>query len=279
MKKIYFSKMSGAGNDFVVIDRNNNPGVILENSTIKNICDRRNGIGADGLITIADCPDFNFLMEYFNSDGSTGSLCGNGARCALKFADITGRIKNGNANFISNKNKYSGEILGENKIKFNLNSPENVELDFLLKLNENQFKVDFIDTGSPHVVVEIKNLNFGNINAVPVYDLGKEIRNHNHFSPDGTNVNFIDIKEDKIYIRTFERGVEDETLACGTGSVAAAVISYLNKKATPPITLVTRGGAELIVDFSISKEKVENLSLTGPAKVTFTGEFLLKTYL
>ena len=281
MDSILFSKMSGAGNDFIVIDKNLNPDFVLSNAVIQNLCDRRNGIGADGVITIEDSADYDFEMNYYNADGSYGSLCGNGARCAIKFADLTGRITEPVTRFIANKFQYTGKVLQNELILFDLNSPEKIKYDFKIMAYDQMINSYFADTGSPHVVINILDILknpenpkvfFQNLDEVPVIDIGKQIRYSSDFAPAGTNVNFIHIKDEKIYIRTYERGVEDETWACGTGSVAAAFISFVKFGLKPPIKIIPRSGDQLIVDFSIEDQNVKNLSLTGPAKVIFTGQ-------
>lgn len=281
MEKFSFVKMSGAGNDFILFDKNDSPGLTLNSLVIKKLCDRRNGIGADGVITISDSRDYNFEMEYFNADGSTGSLCGNGSRCAIKFAEISGRINNGNASFISNNKKYSGKIIDEKKIMFFLNPPEDLKLNFNIFVSEKFINIDYINTGSPHVVIDIrkilkdkndKNSGYTDINEVPVNKLGGEIRYHSEFAPDGTNVNFILPDNEKILIRTYERGVEDETLSCGTGNAAAAIISSINYCIKSPVNLFTRGGDTLTVDFEKTGNNFNNVSLTGPVKIIYTGE-------
>lgn len=286
MGKIFFTKMSGAGNDFILIDKNINPGLALTNNLIKSLCDRRNGIGADGLITILNDDENDFSMEYYNADGNIGSLCGNGARCAIKFAKETNRIKNSKAVFLSNGEKFSGEVLNDNIIKFYLNSPMKFKSDFKIKASGQLINSNFVDTGSPHVVIFIQDILknpedlksfYTDINEIPVFDLGKEIRYLKDFEYEGANVNFIQLINDKIYIRTYERGVEDETLACGTGSAASAIVIFKNKNLKPPFSLITRGGEELIVDFNIQNETIKNLSLTGPAKIIYKGEFSINS--
>ena len=288
MKKIYFTKMSGAGNDFVVIDRNHNIEFELNPSEIKNLCHRRDGIGADGVIIIYDSDKYDFVMEYYNADGSTGSLCGNGARCAIKFANDTDRLNTGKAKFISNGEYYLGEVISEELVKFCLNPPKEFKSNFKIKASGQLINSSFINTGSPHVVIKIDDVlqetksissSYSDINEFPAYNLGREIRYHKDFSPSGTNVNFIKIADDKIYIRTYERGVEDETLACGTGSVAAAVIGFTNYNMKPPIKLKTRGGDELVVDFKLNEREINGISLIGPAKTVYKGEFLLNKFL
>ncbi len=287
MEKIYFTKMSGAGNDFIVIDEREYPGISLTPEFISKLCDRRNGIGADGIINIADLPDYDFRMDYYNADGTSKTLCGNGARCAIKYAQFSNRLRNGKASFVANDNIYSGEMLEAEKVKFNLNEPENIKSNLKVDAAGQNINYHFVDTGSPHVIIKIGDIlkeasnedNFyTDINEIPVFDIGKEIRYHSNFSPAGTNVNFIKINNSTIKIRTYERGVEDETLACGTGSAASAVAASLFENVKPPVLLLTRGGDELIVDFNLKNNHIENLSLTGPAKIIYTGNFLLNTF-
>lgn len=280
MSKIFFTKMTGAGNDFIFIDRKKNPDVDLKDENIRKLCNRRFGIGADGLIIIDDAAGYDFRMSYFNSDGLAGSLCANGARCSIRFAHFSKRLKNNYASFVVDDIEYSGEVIDDQIIKFNLNTPKNILLNKELRTSDKVINFSFVDTGSHHVVIKMddifdgqskKKISFNDISDIPVFQLGQEIRFHDQFKPDGTNVNFIQIKENVIYIRTYERGVEDETLACGTGSVASAIILHLAEKFNPPITLKTFGGDNLIVNFNIVNQKVEDISITGPAKIVFEG--------
>jgi len=282
MKKILFTKMCGAGNDFIVIDKNKNRGISLNQKQIASVCNRRNGIGADGLILISNSKDSDFLMEYYNADGFLGSLCGNGARCAIQYASDSNRITNGKASFQVNNEKFNGEVVKNGFIRFELKPPAKVKLNFRIKAGSQLIKSHFADTGSPHVVIEIeevlalpKDLNsrYRNIQNFPVLEIGKEVRYNKDFSPAGTNVNFIQIKNDEILIRTYERGVENETLACGTGSVAAAIIANIHKNMAPPVKVKTWGGDELIVDFQRVGDRFDKVSLTGPVKTLFSGEF------
>lgn len=281
MEKISFIKMSGAGNDFVVIDKNINPALVLDKIIIRKLCDRRNGVGADGVITISNSVDYDFEMEYFNADGSTGSLCGNGARCAIKFAENSSRIKDKKAYFLSNAVPFTGEVLDENIIKFDFNPPSKLKFNFKIKASGQLMNACFADTGSPHVVIKIEDVlqnpnalrsNYSDIDKFPVFELGREIRYLKEFSPGGTNVNFIKIVDGKIYIRTYERGVEDETHACGTGATASALIAHVTDKLESPVSLITRGLDELKVNFNVENQKINNLSLTGPAKTIFSGD-------
>ena len=275
MNEINFTKLTGAGNDFVLIDKKLNPEISIDSELIKRICDRRFGIGADGLLTIDDSANIDFKMEYFNSDGSSGMLCGNGARCIIKYADFSGRINGTHTKFTFNDEKFSGELIDEDVIKFQLNSPSKLKQNFEIDILNKKFNVSFIDTGAHHVVVNIDEpINaIESIKTFPVEEFGREIRYSKYFEPLGTNVNFISIKDDIINIRTYERGVEQETLACGTGSVASAIIAFNEGKISTPAKIKTKGGDILEVDFKISKNIVENVSLTGPAKIVFQGKY------
>ena len=266
--------MSGSGNDFVLIDKKQNPNLTVDDKFVQKICDRRNGIGADGLITIENSNDYNFIMNYYNADGSTGSLCANGARCAILFASETGRLKDNKAEFVSNDDVYKGEVTSDSKIKFYLNPPKKIKYNFKIKVGGKLLNAHFADTGSPQVVIDINESKgiFTSLDQIPVESVGREIRYLPEFSPGGTNVNFIDVIDGVIHIRTYERGVETETLACGTGSVAAALICYVSHKLSVPVEIIPKSNEKLFVNFDVENSKVRNLSLTGPAKTVFTGE-------
>ena len=274
MEKIIFTKMSGAGNDFIFIDKKQNDWVQVNTDFIRKICDRRNGIGADGLITIEDSATHNFIMNYYNADGSTGSLCANGARCAILFASESGRLNSNKAEFISNDIAYKGEVISNSEIKFYLNPPKKIKYNFKIKAGGKLINAHFADTGSPHVVIDINESEgfLTSLDSIPVEKLGREIRYLPEFSPGGTNVNFILVKDEVIHIRTYERGVEAETFACGTGSVAAAIICSVTQKLSVPVKIIPKSNEKLLVNFDVENSKVRNLSLTGPAKVIFTGE-------
>jgi len=287
MKKISFAKLNGAGNDFILFDLKFNPDLEVKPATIIKLCNRRTGIGADGVLIISELKDYDFMMDYYNSDGSTGTLCGNGARCTIKYAYLSGKLKNGTARFISSGNEYSGQVVDDRLIRFNLNSPKDYKSDIKFDDNKRINKADFINTGSPHVVINLKDILvnesepdrfYYDLAEVPVYELGCSLRYSELLKPGGANINFIQIKDDKIHIRTYERGVEDETLACGTGSVAAALTCYFKGLINRPVTLVTKSNEKLIVDFTSGEDIIKNLSLTGPAEISFTGEFYSSLY-
>jgi diaminopimelate epimerase len=274
MKALTFTKMSGAGNDFVFIDKKQNDWIQVNTDVVQRICDRRNGIGADGLITIKDSATHNFIMNYYNADGSTGSLCANGARCAILFASESGRLTGNTAEFISNEVEYRGEVISNSEIKFYLNPPKKIKYNFKIKAGGRLLNAHFADTGSPHVVIDINESEgfLTSLDSIPVEKLGREIRYLSEFSPGGTNVNFVEVNDGSVNIRTYERGVEAETLACGTGSVAAALICFVTKKLSLPVKIIPKSNEKLFVNFEIENSRIRDLSLTGPAKIIFTGE-------
>jgi diaminopimelate epimerase len=279
MKEISFIKMSGAGNDFIIIDKIQNPEIVLKNDVINRLCHRRNGIGADGIITIFDPDSYDFGMEYYNADGSTGTLCGNGARCAIKYAQSSNRTNGDTVRFLSNGSEYSGELLKNGQIKFNLKSPQQIDLNRTVLFDGKKIQASFIHTGSPHIVIEISELPDNemrmNLDKVDVITIGRKVRNESEFAPGGTNVNFINVIADQIHIRTYERGVEDETLACGTGSVAAAIIGCKKFDLKPPVSLITKGGDELVVNFDKKESEFKNVSLTGPVEEIYKGKIII----
>lgn len=266
--------MSGAGNDFVVIDKNKNENLFIDEKFVQQLCDRRNGVGADGLIIIENSIENSFIMNYYNADGSTGSLCANGARCAIMFAQMTGRLRNSRADFNSNGVLYKGETLSDNEVRFYLNPPKKIKYNFKVKAGGKLINAHFADTGSPHVVIDISESEsfFTSLDDMKVDLLGREIRYLPEFAPGGTNVNFIYVEDGDVHIRTYERGVEAETLACGTGAVAAALICFVTKKISVPVQIIPKSKEKLLVNFEVENSKVRNLSLTGPAKVVFAGE-------
>lgn len=287
MKKITFIKITGAGNDFVLFDMKFNPDFQPTKDAIIKICDRRYGIGGDGVITIKDVEEAAFEMTYYNSDGSSGFLCGNGARCAIRYAYVSGRLNEGKADFLNNGKRYKGEILDPDNVKFHMLPPEGIKLNFKIKASGQLINASFADTGARHVVINIadilkdpKDLSSGwkDIKEFPVYEIGREIRDNKDFAPEGCNVNFISIIDNTIYIRTYEKGVEDETYACGTGSAASALCAYLNYGTKPPVALITKGGDKLIIDFNYKGGNFDGLALSGPAYITYSGEFYSNMY-
>jgi diaminopimelate epimerase len=256
---VHFTKMSGAGNDFIMIDNRAEKRAFSE-AQIAKWCKRGTGIGADGLILLENSDRYDFSMRYYNADGKLGSMCGNGGRCITRFAEHSG-IKKTQFTFEANGETYRAEILPDGRVKLQMTPPKAFRDKFIVE----GYETYFINTGSPHAIVYVQD-----VEQVDVFNEGKKIRaNAQHF-PEGTNVNFLDvIAPDAIRIRTFERGVENETLACGTGCVAAAVVSYrLGKISTKAVTLYVQSGEQMQVEFDAAFQEV---FLIGSAEIVFEG--------
>jgi len=262
--QIDFTKLSGAGNDFIVID-NRNLSLQLSTEQIRSLCARRTGIGADGLILIDKSDLSDFRMKYYNADGLPGSMCGNGGRCAVYFAHSIGVPSADNNGYVfeANGNRYDASVTDREMVTLHMLDPH----DFRESLAIEGFDCHYVDTGSPHAVIFSPE---GELDRLNVYSEGRAIRHRTDIFPGGTNVNFLEIiAPDSINVRTFERGVEDETLACGTGAVASAVMSYrLGKISSPTVSVRVRSGDTLTVSFS---ENLTSVTLTGPAKIIYRG--------
>ncbi|MEO6289014.1 MAG: diaminopimelate epimerase [Ginsengibacter sp.] len=260
--KIEFYKYQGTGNDFVIMDNRMGAYNDITPKQVNLLCNRRFGIGADGLILLNEKAGFDFEMKYFNADGKAGSMCGNGARCILKFASTQG-IKKSNYHFTAADGVHEAEIDLNGDIRLKMHDVNGVR-DSL-----NHF---VLDTGSPHYVKYT-----GDIMNVDVVNEGRAIRNSKEFVEEGINVNFVEtLDEDQIYVRTYERGVEDETLSCGTGVTASALISAHNDNGFNRVEVKTSGG-RLSVEFEkLSDNHFVNIWLCGPAEMVYKGEINLK---
>lgn len=266
MAKIPFMKLSGAGNDFVIID-NLKRIVPYENTDfVAKVCERRMSVGADGILLVENSEQADFKMRYFNADGGEAETCGNGARCISKFAHING-ITSERMRFETKAGVYESEIL-KSGVKVRMSDPVDVRLNFPLRLEDGVYTVCSVNSGVPHVVFFIEDLE-----AADVVNLGAQTRYHGDFQPAGTNVNFVRIKNEReIDVRTYERGVEDETLACGTGSIASAVISALLGKTVAPVAVRTASGSVLTIHFELDDGGAKNVHLEGDARVIYAGE-------
>lgn len=257
--------MNGAGNDFVMID-NRAGDVRLAAEQIVRICDRHRGVGADGVLLLERPQNgADFRMRYYNRDGGEAEMCGNGARCFARFANKVA----GAAEKIRFETPAGviGATVGRESVTLDMSEPRDLRLSMRLQIESEEAVVHYINSGVPHVVVPLSR-----IDVVDVRSKGAKIRNHEKFSPQGANANFIEkIGSNKIAIRTYERGVEDETLACGTGVVASALIFAATAKTDSPISVTVRSGAELIVDFKRDGEQFREVTLTGPAEFVFEG--------
>jgi len=260
-----FTKMNGAGNDFVLLD-NRAGDLQLTRAQIARLCDRHRGIGADGVLLLERATNgATFRMRYYNADGGEAEMCGNGARCFARFADRTAGPLD-DLSFETPAGVIGAKLDGE-LVRLEMSAPKDLRLGLQIPLREETMAANFIDSGVPHVVVPVAK-----IDAIDVRSLGAEIRHHPMFAPCGANANFIEKRGERVVaIRTYERGVEDETLACGTGVVASALIFAATEKLDGPIDVMVRGGDTLRVDFERGGERFTNVTLTGPADFVFDG--------
>jgi diaminopimelate epimerase len=285
MSEIQFTKMVASGNDFVAVSCLKGSKCSIPNpklaSFAKTVCDRKYGAGADGLLVLEDSKKADFKMRIFNPDGSEPNMCGNGARCAAlyfgtRFSRLGARPKTENRKPRTGLLKFetgAGVIEAEVKgsvVRLKMTDPKDLWANIDLNIGTQFYKVHYINTGVPHTVFFV-----GNVDTINVKDVGKQVRFHKHFQPAGTNANFAQAIDAKtIRVRTYERGVEDETLACGTGSVASALLSYylkITKKA--PVSVETKGGEVLKVYFDLKNNKFSNVWLEGSARVVYEGVY------
>jgi len=270
MKKIPFHKIHGNGNDFILIDDRRG---ILKGKGLsglaKQVCHRHRSVGADGLIVIVPSKKADFKWRFFNSDGSEAEMCGNGSRCAARFASIK-KIAPKNMAFETLAGIIHAEVKKET-VRVQLTGAADLRLNIAVSVAGGTRTGHFINTGVPHLVYLSDHLEGEDVQAV-----GKATRYHEIFQPAGTNANFIQIDgTHRLRIRTYERGVEGETLACGTGAVAAALIAAVLGKASSPVTVTTRGGDKLIVSFEQDGESFADLHLEGAAEVVCEGTLYL----
>lgn len=254
--KLTFFKYQGTGNDFIIAD-NRDDKIHLTKEQIKHLCDRRFGIGADGLMLLNSKESFDFEMEYYNSDGNESTMCGNGGRCLVKFAYHLGMHKN-KFHFIAVDGPHEATIEFSNWVHLKMKDVDGVE---------QRFGEYILNTGSPHYVKHITDVKHFN-----VVKEGREIRYSEEFEKEGINVNFVENNSREIYVRTYERGVEDETLSCGTGVTAAALVFAHNDNGFNRVEVQTPGG-HLAVEFDkLGEQKFVNIWLCGPAELVFSGE-------
>jgi len=253
-----FFKYQGTGNDFILIDQREKQYLSpVDTDGIAKLCDRRFGIGADGLILLQNKEGYNFEMVYFNADGRTSSMCGNGGRCIVAFAKKMGIIEE-YCQFLAIDGAHEARISGTDWVELKMNDVPSIE--------ENQ-GFYFLDTGSPHYVTFVENLE-----VLDVVQQGRAIRNSERFKAAGTNVNFVELDDEKVAVATYERGVEDETLSCGTGVTAVALALATAKKldGQQTVPIQARGGL-LEVKFQKANGKFENIWLCGLAELVFQG--------
>ncbi len=270
---IEFFKMSGSGNDFILID-NRNQSLVVGNLTefVREICERKVSVGADGLILIENSGRADFRWRYFNADGSEVDMCGNGGRCAARFAFIKG-IAGKRLSFETGAGIIDAEVKND-VVKLRLTDPHHVKINFSIMIENRPLEVSFINTGVPHVVHFVHNLG-----EFDVFQTGRKIRYHKEFQPEGTNANFMEvIDRHTIRVRTYERGVEDETLACGTGAVASALIASGKGLVESPVDVRVKSGETLKIYFHKTDGEFKDIYLEGKAKVVYEGHLWEEAY-
>jgi diaminopimelate epimerase len=263
---IPFFKMSGSGNDFILID--NRGGVVDEKNLkpwIASVCRRKHAVGADGLILIEHSDSADFKWRFFNADGGEADMCGNGGRCVARLAYLQG-IAGESLKFETNAGVIRAEVTGK-RVKLEMPQPSEIALEYSLQVDDRAVTLSSVTVGVPHAVLWVDD-----IQTALLSDMGPAIRYHEQFSPAGTNVNFVQILNDGgLAIRTYERGVEGETLACGTGSVATALVAAEKGVIQSPGILRTRGGEVLKIHFEKGQTGFSNVFLEGDARLIYEG--------
>jgi diaminopimelate epimerase len=262
-----FTKMNGAGNDFILID-NRARKVSLKAEQVVRLCHRQRGIGADGLFLLVPSVTgkADWAWEFYNSDGSTAEMCGNGARCFARFVQRQTGLQ-GEASFETGAGIIRATYDGD-RVTVNLTTPRDLHLNEAINLERGSLIVHSVNTGVPHAVVFVPDAD-----QAMVGPIGREIRYHAHFAPKGTNVNFVQLTgPNSIRVRTYERGVEGETLACGTGVSASALIAARLHHFAPPVSVRVQGGEDLEVSFREDQGRFADVRLKGPADFVFDGK-------
>jgi len=266
-RAVRFWKLEGAGNDFLGLDGRAG-GFKLKRQQIADLCDRRRGVGADGVLVVEKpkVRGADFRMRYYNSDGGEAEMCGNGARCfALLARAVSGR--KGNELRVQTQAGLLTLRMSGREVQVSMTEPTKLRLGKKVVVAGRKVVVDFLNTGVPHAVLFVRS-----VRSIDVAKQGRAIRYHSAFAPSGTNVNFVEIgRGNRIHVRTYERGVEGETLACGTGVVAASILSNLRRGLRSPILVTTRGGDHLRVGFSMVNGHAREVTLQGPARIVYRG--------
>lgn len=256
-REVPFEKWHGAGNDFLIFNKDDVDGILLTPEVVAALCRRRLGVGSDGMMIIEQLGENKIGMEYFNADGFPGSMCGNGGRCAAEFA-FTQQMAQSRVSIMAVDGAHSAKRLGPGKIALRMNDAH---------LPVEKLNGYFVQTGSPHFVLQVQDLN-----DLDVHAIGTHWRKHPDFAPGGTNVNFYEIIDGQIHMRTFERGVEEETLSCGTGTVAVALVqAQLNSMEAGSLQIIAPGG-QLTVDFQKVQSQYRSIVLSGPAQKVYAGK-------
>lgn len=271
-KGIPFSKLNGSGNDFLVID--NREGVLRGfdlPAFVGKVCDRSRSIGADGVILIEKSRRADFRWKFFNADGSRAEMCGNGGRCAARFA-VARNIADGRLGFETDAGLIRAEVKGR-RVKLQMTAPHGLALAKTLSLGGRTITYSFLDTGVPHAVLFVPDLS-----KIDLMGTGRGIRTHRAFAPRGTNVDFVRVRGGEAEVRTYERGVEGETLACGTGAVAAGILAAAHGYVRPPVSVHTRGGETLVIHFDPAKDDFGEVFLEGDTSWSCDGVMSREAY-
>jgi diaminopimelate epimerase len=272
-----FAKMSGTGNDFIVIDhRRELVPVDMQPDFVRGVCRRMFSVGADGLIFIEDSEKADFSWRFYNGDGSVAEMCGNGARCAARFAYAKG-IAAKEMSFETLAGTIQATVLNdEGDVSLLMTPPFDYRTGLSADLQGKSYEISFMNSGVPHAV-----LFMDTDQDIPVKEWGHEIRFHTLFQPAGTNANFVQVLDSGgIRVRTYERGVEDETMACGTGAVAAAIFAAGKGYVTSPVAVTTSGGEQLTIVFDLKEDgRAEDVYLQGPARIIYIGQLTAEALL
>jgi len=272
-KMIEFFKMSGSGNDFIIIDNRDlslNVGDLP--AFARKVCTRKISVGADGLFLIEPSNTVDFKWQFFNSDGSMAEMCGNGSRCVARYAYLKG-IAPKKMSFETLAGIISAEV-NDDVVKVRLTDPSPVQSIGVLIFEDCQFALDSVDTGVPHAVTFVDNLE-----TCTVFEWGRKIRRHEYFQPRGTNANFATvIDRHKIRVRTYERGVEDETLACGTGDVASVLAAASRGLVESPVDVLVQSGETLRIYFTKKDDRFDEIYLEGKVKIIYHGFLFEEAY-
>jgi len=271
-KKIPFSKLNGSGNDFLLVD---NRGGVMDGADVpefvRKVCDRKRSIGADGMIFLERDRSADFRWRFHNADGSMAEMCGNGGRCAARFA-AERRIAGNTMSFRTMAGIIRAEVAGR-RVKLQMTVPHGLAIDKTLTLGGRKIRYSFLNTGVPHAVLFVPDLE-----TIDLMGVGRGIRTHRAFSPRGTNVNFAFLKKGEVWIRTYERGGEGETLACGTGAVACGILAGAHGLAASPVIVHTRGGEPLTIHFDAKRKGFGDVFLEGDTSWSCDGVIATEAY-
>ena len=272
-KTIEFYKMSGSGNDFIIIDNRDlslNVGDLP--AFARRVCERKISVGADGLFLIEPSKTVDFKWQFFNSDGSVAEMCGNGSRCVARYAYLKG-IAPKKMSFETLAGIISAEV-NDDVVKVRLTDPSPLKIAQTIMLNGRECILDCIDTGVPHTVAFVDS-----VETCAVVGTGRQIRHHEHFAPRGTNADFAEVLDrHKMKVRTYERGVEDETLACGTGDVAAVLAAASRGLVETPVDVIVQSGETLRIYFTKKGDRFGDIYLEGKVKIVYSGLLFEEAY-